>query len=143
MVRRTMLTAFLLVAGFCCVTMIAQADAGSSGASGFKPTASVDSLMHGMGEQFKKINELLKDKETNKRMKRVHFRAELLAELSNVNRFNTEKDDYRQWATQVRDIAMQLANEAHKKSKADESKLTALVGQIKDVCTACHDQYQE
>ena len=50
--------------------------------------------------------------------------------------------DWRDWATQVRDVSLELAREAEKKD-ADEEKIAGLVKRIGETCGACHDKYQE
>ena len=67
--------------------------------------------------------------------------AEALAELANVNTYHSQKEDYQAWAGQMRDTALELANEAEKPN-ADDAKMKKLVNTLKNTCGACHDAYQ-
>ena len=107
----------------------------------FKPVASVHVLMHGKGLYFKQIRTGLKEAAGKKRNESLHEAGEMLAELANVNQFNSAKDDYRAWAKQLSTVAMEFATEA-KKSDADDAKLNALVKKMGGACGACHDAYQ-
>ena len=107
----------------------------------FKPVASVHVLMHGKGLYFKQIRTGLKEPTGKKRNESLYEAGEMLAELANVNQFNSAKDDYRAWAKQLSTVAMEFASEA-KKSDADDAKLNALVQKMGGACGACHDAYQ-
>lgn len=144
MVHKTALTACLMVGSLWCLALVAGADDSppAPAAGGFHPVASIDSLMHGQLGQFKAIKQLLSDPKAEKRAKRLLHRAELLAELANVNIHNKDKPDYKQWATQLRETALELSREAKKKAGADENKMVALFQKLKKTCGACHDVYQ-
>lgn len=144
MIRRMTLTLCLVVGCMWCMALVAGGEetAPKTGHKRFEPVSSVGSLMRGQGNQLRAIGELLKDPEAKKRSSRIFYRAEVLAELSNINVLHGEKEDYRQWAGQLRDTALALAAEAKKKSEADEDKYAELFQAIKATCGACHDAYQ-
>ena len=102
--------------------------------------------MHGQRTFFKEIGKALKNppnpKEEYEDEHGLEEAAEVLAELANVNRYNKDKEDYRAWATELRDTALQLAREARKKKDADRKRIQKLFMKLKDTCTACHDVYQ-
>lgn len=108
----------------------------------FKPVAELESLMHGQETHYKAIAELLKNAAAPKRHHDLHVHAQVLAELANVNRHNKDKEDFRNFATQLRDLALKLAEEAEKAETADETRLKTLFKDIENTCTACHDVYQ-
>lgn len=144
MIRRLSLTVCLMGACFWCLTLVARGAGaeGATAASAFKPVASVHSLMEGQDQHFANIMDLLDNPKAKKRAKHIVVEAEVLAELANVNIRNRDKDDYRAWATAVRDKSLELAKEADKGSTADEKRLRTIYKQINDTCTACHDMYQ-
>ena len=107
----------------------------------FKPVSSIESLMHGQGVFFKDIRKELQQPASKKRNKEIFEAAEVLAELANVNRFNRNKDDYRSWAMQVRNLSLELAAAATKGDATDE-QLNAIVQKMSATCGACHDAYQ-
>ncbi len=143
MFRKMALTMCLMGSCIWCLALVTSADSAPPGASGdqFKPVASVESLMHGQLTFFKEIGKALKNTSDPDRGEEIEEAAEVLAELANVNRFNKDKEDYRAWATQLRDTALQLAHEADKKS-ADEKRMKTLFDNLKNTCAACHDAYQ-
>ena len=138
------LTIGLLGGCIWCLALVARADSAQSAnaTEAFKPVASVDALMQGQLTFFKEIKKAMANKAMEDRGDEIEKAAEVLAELSNVNRFNNEKEDHRAWATELRDTALKLAHEAEEKD-ADEAKMTNLFKQIKATCGACHDEYQE
>jgi flagellin-specific chaperone FliS len=144
MIGRMTLTICLLGSCAWCLAMVAGADSAQSESQSetFKPVASVDSLMHAQVKFFKAAKNAVDDKSMKERGHEIEEAAEVLAELANVNRYNSEKQDWRDWATQVRDRSLKLAREAEKKD-ADEEKISGLVKQIGESCGACHDKYQE
>ncbi len=145
MIRRVGLTVCLFAGCIWCMALATQADSAQVAAAkvAFKPVAPTESLMHGQGVFFKEIMGQLEKPAGVKRNKEIREAAEILAELSNVNRHHAEKDDYLAWATQTRDIAIELAAEAGKKSQADEKRIQAIVERLGTTCGACHDKYQE
>jgi cytochrome c556 len=112
-------------------------------ATPFKPVAEVKSLMHGQNTFFKEITTLLDEPSGEKRNQELHESAQVLAELANVNRFNKDKDDYRNWATQLRDTALELAATAKKNDATQPERMKTLYKKLKDTCQACHDVYQD
>ena len=145
MARKMALTACLLGGCVWCLALATRADSAETTRSDdtFKPVASVESLMHGQLVFFKGINKQIRKPASHERNEEIEESAQILAELANVNRFNNEKEDYRTWATSVRDTALDLAEEAEKSDSADQSKMLELVKTMKSTCTACHDVYRE
>ena len=144
MFRRTALTVCLMASCIWCLALASAANSTQSdpGAGVFKPVAPVGSLMHGQGVFFKAIRKELDEPTGEERNHEIQEAAEVLAELANVNRLNKDKADYRIWATELRDTALAMANEAKKKAAADDSKLQAIFATMKSKCQACHDVYQ-
>ncbi len=144
MFRKTALTVCLMASCIWCLALATAADSAqlAAGTGAFKPVASVGSLMHGQGVFFKAIRDELTKPADEDRNHEIEEAAEVLAELANVNRFNKDKDDYRAWATELRDTALAMAKEAEKKAAADDDKLQALFATVKSKCQACHDVYQ-
>lgn len=140
------MTLTLCLLGSCiwCLAMVARADSAQTEpqTQTFKPVASVLSLMHAQGKFFKAARSAVRDQSMEDRGEEIKEAAEVLAELANVNRHNSEKQDWRDWATQLRDTSLKLAREAEKENP-DEEKLTALTKRIGKTCGACHDKYQE
>jgi cytochrome c556 len=144
MVRRMALTVVLLAGCVWCLALVRRADSAPS-ASGdglFKPVASVNGLMTGQMLAFKQLQQSLNGKKGPDRPKAIQLTSEALAELANVNTYNGEKDDYRGWAGQLRDTALELAGEAKKKDNADEAKMKSLLAKLEATCKSCHDVYQ-
>lgn len=137
------LTIGLLGGCIWCLALVARADSvqTTNATEAFKPVASVDALMHGQYAFFKDIKKALADKAMRNRGHEIEEAAEVLAELANVNRFNNDKEDYRAWATQLRDTALKLAHEAEEKD-ANEAKMANLFKQMTATCEACHEVYQ-
>lgn len=144
MFRKMALTICLMGSCLWCFALATSADSAQpvTTAGVFTPVASVSSLMHGQGKFFKEISQALGNMSNPERNEEIGYSAEVLAELANVNRFNKNKEDYRGWATQLRDKALQLAREADKKEKANESHMKKLFQEMKNTCVACHDVYQ-
>ncbi|MFQ5494472.1 MAG: hypothetical protein ACE5EX_03745 [Phycisphaerae bacterium] len=144
MVRKTVLTITLITGCVWCLALASRADSAHSAPAigSFKPVATVESLMHGQKHYFKAINRKLRKKNSPKRNGDIAEAAEVLAELANVNRYNKDKDDYRTWATQLRDTALELAREAKKKADASDDRMQTLLASLKSACGACHDAYQ-
>ncbi len=144
MFRKMALTICLMGSCLWCFALATSADNGNPASAGgtFTPVAGVAALMHGQMTFLKEIGKAMGNKSNPDRNEGIAASAEVLAELANVNRFNKNKEDYRGWATQLRDTALQLAGEADKKEKADESHMKKLFQEIKNTCVACHDAYQ-
>ena len=126
-----------------CVALTTRADSAENAnqEQTFKPVASVQSLMHGQVKFFKELAKHLQEAPGEHRNEELVEGGEVLAELANVNRLNSEKQDYRAWATQLRDTALALAKEA-KKPTPDEAGLKKLYQTLKDTCASCHDAHQ-
>ncbi|GIK17011.1 MAG: hypothetical protein BroJett003_19750 [Planctomycetota bacterium] len=121
---------------------VPQTEPRPQAAPAFKPVSDVHHLMEGQELHFNAIADLLKDAAAKGRHGKIAMHADLLAELANVNTLNKDKDDYRAWASQVRDLSLQLVAEARKKEAASEDAMKGLVTKISDTCTACHDVYE-
>jgi hypothetical protein len=141
--QRTVLTAMLVGGCVLCFMMVPEASSQGTG-SGlkrdlFKPAASVHSLMEAQDYHFDQMKEQIASDKDN-RFKILETQAEILAELANVNGFHQEKEDYVNWASQMRSLALDVAKAAKAK---DPDKAKGLISQInKNCCTACHDVYQ-
>lgn len=144
MFRKMALTICLMGSCLWCFALVTSADSGHPGSAAdiFTPVAGVEALMHGQMTFLREIGKALGNMSDPDRNEGIEESAEVLAELANVNRFNKNKEDYRAWATQLRDTAIQLAREADKKQKANESHMKKLFQEIKNTCVACHDVYQ-
>ena len=144
MLRRVTLSIGLLAGCAWCFLMVSRVDSAQPTAAAsrpYKPVASVHGLMNGQALLFKSIHKATTDKATPQRRERIEVYAEALAELANVNTYNSQKKDYQAWAGQLRDTALDLAKEAEK-SDADDARMTKLVASMKNTCGACHDAYQ-
>jgi len=139
------MTTCLMAACIWCLTLVARGDGKEPAApsSEFKPVASVDSLMYGQGAHFSALKDLILYGEGPERAEGMVAEAEILAELANVNTFNAKHDDYRVWAGELRDLALQLAGEAKKGSKVDNDTLRGLFKDMNARCSACHDKYKD
>jgi len=144
MVRRMALTVCLLGGCVWCLAVATRADSAQAQTPGteFKPVAPVDALMHGQMVFFKEITEQLGKPAGKDRNHEIEESAEVLAELANVNRHNKDKDDYRGWATTLRDTALELAKAAEKEGGEGEAQMQKLVQTLKSTCAACHDVYR-
>ena len=144
MVRRMALTVVLFAGCVWCLALVTTAQSAPSAPSGgpFKPVASVHGLMTGQALAFKQLQASLTGKKEADRPRAIQLTSEALAELANVNTYNGEKDDYRGWAGQLRDTALELAGEAKKKDQADEDKMKSLLAKLEATCKSCHDAYQ-
>lgn len=147
MLRKLTMTFVLLLACTWCATLVWDADnarAQDGGAdAGFKPVASVQALMNGNILLLRQISDAVQNPGTKKRTERINAYAELIAELANLNELNAKKDDYRNWARDLKEAAMGLSVEAAKDDKASDDTMMGLIGQMKATCTACHDVYQD
>ena len=142
MVQRLTLTACLIGSCVLCLALVLRAEAVQPADVGFKPVAPIESLMYGQVTLFNRMATLVTQTGNVKSVHELEEAAFALAELANVNRHNSEKDDYRQWATLLRDTCVQLAKEAEKAADADAARLKLLFEQAKGVCQSCHDVYQ-
>lgn len=143
MVRNVTITACFLAACVWCMAMASRADSSEpSTPKAFQPVASVQALMNGQGMLFKELNDMLRNPNAPRRSNRIATAAEVLAELANVNTLHAEKQDYTDWATQLRELSLDLSREAKKGADADEARITALMQRLQGTCQACHDVYQ-
>jgi len=139
-VRNLTLTACLLASCVWCFSLVSQANSAEPSSAGFKPVASVEGLMNGQVLVFKQIGKLVANENAPKRIKRIHAYAEVLAELANVNTFNSEKTDYQGWAGDLRDESLELSVAA--KKGADSGSMSQIMARMKATCESCHDVYQ-
>lgn len=123
--------------------MATRAESGEPAKGGFKPVCKVDAVMTAQGLVFKELQKAINTSKSPKRPKEIALLSEALAEISNVNIYHAEKDDYRKWATELRDTALALAEEAEKKPAGDEGKIKSFLGTLDKTCSACHDAYQK
>ena len=144
MVQRMALTVVLFAACVWCLAFVTRVDSAPPALAdgSFKPVASINGLMTGQILAFKQLQQSLNGKKGADRPKAIQLTSEALAELANVNTYNGEKDDYRGWAAQLRDTALELAGEAKKKDNADETKMKSLLATLEATCKSCHDVYQ-
>ncbi len=146
MVHKMTLTICLIGSCIWCMALVTRADSAQNGAGGdtFKPVSEVEALMYGQRTFYKRIQKILKkDTLSGKRARELEKSSQVLAELANVNRFNRSETDYRNWATKLRDTALQLAKEAEKKDAADITRMRTLLMTLHETCESCHDVYQE
>lgn len=144
MIRNMTLTVMLIAGCVWCVALVSRADsAQSAGNNTFKPAVSVHHLMEGQVIVFKQLNQAVKNKNTEHRIKMIEGLSIVIAELANVNTMNSDKSDYIGWASDLRNTAMELAEEADKKKEADDQRMNKLLAKMKATCAACHDVYQE
>jgi hypothetical protein len=138
------LTVVLFAGCIWCLALVTTADSAPSAPGGgpYKPVASVRGVMTGQMLAFKQLQTSLAGTKDVDRPVAIQLTSEALAELANVNTYNNEKEDYRGWAGQLRDTAMELAGEAKKKDNADEDKMKSLLAKLEATCKSCHDAYQ-
>lgn len=143
MLRKITLTGGLLAGCVWCLALVSRADSAPAGPGdgSFKPVSTVHGLMNGQRLLLGQIGEAIKDKGMKKRSEQIQAYAEVLAELANVNTLNSEKEDYRGWAAELRAHSLKLAAEA--KGNAADGSLNEIVATIKATCQTCHDAYQE
>ena len=103
---------------------------------GFKPVADRHVLMEWQERVFNGMNRAILQKKDSE----VVAHAWMLAELANVNRFHSKKDDYRRWATEMLDTAVKLA-ESGKAKQFDEAK--KLARKMNATCSSCHEVYRD
>ena len=102
----------------------------------FKPVADRHLLMEWQERIFSGMNRAILQKKDGE----VVAHAWMLAELANVNRFHSKKDDYRRWAKEMLDTAVKLA-ESGKAKQFDEAK--KLARKMNAVCASCHEVYRD
>lgn len=142
--RQTLLSTTLVGGCIWCVGMVQKAYSEEKAAvsqqqaTPYKPVSPVEPLMEAQEDQFNAIKKQLvaAGKEDWKLVQRHAF---VLAELCNVNHYQSEKDDYRKWAFEARDLCVELAKAAKAK---DAPKAKDLFKQIHTRCGQCHDVYK-
>jgi len=141
--RKTTLTICMLAAGTVVFTMVAQSqDTPKVDSSGFKPVASVHGIMNGQFVIFNEMMDTVRNPKAKERAERMEGLAEALAELANVNQYNSDQPDFQKWAKELRDNSLQIAKEAGN-DKIDDAKVKQIAETIKSTCGACHDKYQK
>ena len=155
--RRTLLSVTLVGGCVWCLAAVQQVHseekaaqprpAGKPGT--FKPVAPVHDLMEAQEQHFKEIvnrirarkadSEKPNAKKAKDDFKRIGQHAYVVAELANVNQYNEKEADYKKWASEVRDLCIQVALAAKAK---DVAKADGLVRKIHDKCDQCHDKYE-
>jgi hypothetical protein len=143
MTRRTTLTICMLAAGTIGFTVVANSqEKPKVDSSGFKPVASVHGIMNGQMVVFNEMMNTVRNAKAKERAERMEGLAEALAELANVNQYNSDQADFQKWARELRDQSLQVAQEARNETINDEI-VKQLAETIKSTCAACHDKYQQ
>ena len=144
MLRKMTLTLCLVACCVWCLALVARGDNGKSAGSpvSFKPVASLYSLMEGQDMHFSALGVLIDQPDAKNRTKRLIVEAELLAELAHVNTLTRNKEDYRAWASEVRDLSLDLARLASKRDSNGQEEMRLLYRKINKTCLKCHDRYQ-
>jgi len=137
--RRILLSATLLGGCIWCVGVVQQVYSEEKKiiVPRYQPVAPVHDLMEAQEDHFNAVRKNLREKNPNFRHMAAH--AYVVAELSNVNQFQSDKPDYRAWAIEARDGCVQLAEAAKAK---DLKKCKMLFRKVGTTCVACHDEYQ-
>jgi hypothetical protein len=143
MVQKFTLTACLIGSCVLCLALVLRVEAAQPAEAMFKPVAPVESLMYGQATLFTRMGTLMTQTGNAKMVHELEEASYALAELANVNRHNNENEDYKKWATLLRDTCLQLAKEAEKAGNADAGRLKLLFDQAKGACQSCHDVYQQ
>jgi cytochrome c556 len=120
------------------LTLIARADPppASTSPKSFKPVQSVEHLMEGQDKLYEEIKEGIIDKT----WKPAQTSAWLLAELANVNQFQSNESKYQELAVRMSNECVELAAFLRKR---DESAAKSQITRISQTCKACHDAYQD
>ncbi len=134
--------ALTLTAGAAWITPDDEEAPAAPPAPAYSPVGSLDALMTGHGMAFGGIREALPDKENRRRPRTLQINAELLAELANINTYWGRRDDYRNWAGELRDTALELADAVKKRDSIDEARVEAAYRKLDATCTACHEVYK-
>ena len=144
MARKVVWTVFLVGGCIWCLALASRAETSVTepDAITFEPAAPISALMYGQQTFYKTLRSELATPATAGRNGEIAYAAGVLAELANVNRHHNDKADYRQWATKLRDTALDLAKEASKTTQADNTQMNKLYLSIKQTCANCHDIYQ-
>jgi len=143
MTRKTTLTVCLLLCPTVGFTVVSLGDGPQKrvDSSSFKPVASVEGVMNGQFVVFTAMMETISNPKAKQRIERIGGLSQALAELANVNQYNSDQQDFQDWARKLRDTSLEISEEAEKESM-DEAKVRELAQTIKNTCAACHDKYQ-
>ncbi len=107
-----------------------------------RTVASVGSLMVGQRLVLGELSKTVKSETTPKTLETIAHLSEVLAELSNVNSVGQKKESgYRKFARTLRDHALKLRDKA-KTEPTEADDMLALITQIKNTCSACHNQFR-
>ncbi len=101
----------------------------------FVPVTSVHHLMEGQGKLFGEI----KDGILDSKWKSAERSAWLLAEISNVNQYQHDAADYKNWAKMMASQCVELANAL---KKNDAAKSRDLISKVGNTCGECHNKYK-
>lgn len=114
----------------------------ASEAGAYHPVASVHDLMEIQQDEGNVVKKQLAGATPD--FGKVADSSYALAELSNINRHQSDKPDYREWATQVREMSLELAalEKSNDPADARRTKARDLYRQINTTCGKCHDKYQ-
>ena len=132
----------ILLLGGIALTSATLATAGEEGvktkpaAQAFKPVQPIHEMMEGQGKLFGEIREGILDKE----WKAASRSAWLLAEISNVNRYQHDDAEYKGYAKAMSAQAVELAKLL---KKEDEAGSKAAARKISQSCSACHEKYKD
>lgn len=102
----------------------------------FKPVLEVEQLMEEQGMAFKALKTAIVDNKWNDARKY----SWLLAELANVNRQHAKDAKYSDFAAEMIDKSMDLAQSMKGK---DAKKASAGLAALNQVCSACHKAYRK
>lgn len=146
MIRKNLFMTAALVAATLCLSVIVRNGAAQTGDSStsdvFKPVMPLLSLMAEQDRHFDNILDLVRDAEAADRFEKMRHEAYALAEMGNINAYHRgalRHQDYRRWATQLREYASQLAGDAERK---EAGAFADIAKQINATCKACHDKYK-
>lgn len=152
--RRALLSLALVGACLWCVAVVRQVHSEESRAAKpdakdcYKPVTPVNFLMEAQQEHWNQVVDRIRSRKgepdaaeakVKEDFKIMERHAYVLGELANVNQFHSEKEDYRAWAVEMRDLCVALARAAREQDlrKADE-----LGRRIHSTCNACHAKYE-
>lgn len=102
----------------------------------FKPIMTVEQLMEGQDKLYAEI----KDGITDKAWAEAETSAWMLAELANVNHYQSDKLDYRKHADAMAAECQALAKVLRKR---DAAAAQAQAAKISENCKACHEQFKK
>jgi len=108
----------------------------------FKPVMPLLALMGEQDAHFDNIRELIRNVDAPERFEKLRHEALALAEMANINgyhRGSQQHEDYRSWASDLKQQAIEMAGQAEKK---DVDAIKASAKKVIHTCKACHEQYQ-